>query len=95
MSRQLLFALFATAAFTPTVQAQRFLLTEDHPASVRLVDANAGCLFEQAHFDLSVTTTPAVGLRDAQRVGSEVWVSSARAIHRFDAFTQSAISLDF
>jgi DNA-binding beta-propeller fold protein YncE len=89
MSRTYLLAALSASLFAPLSHAQRFLIPQENPKLVRLIDANAGCLAEQTVFDLSSITPEPVSIRDAQRVGSEVWVSSARAIHRFDSVTQT------
>ena len=80
--KQLVQLALCLAVSTP-VFAQRYLATEVTPPSVHLVDTQAGALFSYRVIDLAALGLN--GVRDAARVGSEVWVSTNSGIHRFDA----------
>ena len=91
MLRSTLIVASALAATAPGALAQRFLVAQELPPQVKLIDTSAGVLVEDTVFDLSNITPPVLGVRDAQRVGGEVWVSAVGRLVRFDTATQALL----
>jgi len=86
----------AALALAPAALAQRLLVPHSSPrALVALVDAGAGVLIDGAWLDVEGTATPrpsANSLRDAERVGDEVWVAAGARIYRYDVATRAFLA---
>lgn len=83
----------AAIALAPVALAQRLLVPHSSPRGlVALVDAGAGVLIDGAWLDVQSTAKPAPSansLRDAERVGDQVWVAGGMYVYRYDVATRA------